>query len=323
MACAVGIAALALGVTTTSCGEFVRNNPFDPAVPVKITIQGPDSAFAQFDTLRFTLTTDPVYDYAGLVEWQIGGLQRIDNNGTYQVGPIANYSGQPTRVSVTARIGSRTASKDVDIVFKPAGFAVHFCSDGSHTATFSAIGQRANLCASVLDARGGVISTTQNPPLPSRSLDTTVVQVDTLYASITAVGNGTTSVIFNYGSFMDSVRVTVRQAVGTLTVSPAACGSKQYAPTPMPMAFGDTLRLTLGMPAYDVGGRPITDPAIVQQAIADVVWGPYPFMNDVPIDITSDGLVTATTRGFARLGAVLGSNPAFPVVVATCSIQVQ
>jgi len=81
---AVVIAALVSGMTASSCGEFTHNNPFDPAVPVTLTIHGPDSAFSQFDTLRFTVTTDPVYDYDD-VEWLISGLQKIDNNGTWYI----------------------------------------------------------------------------------------------------------------------------------------------------------------------------------------------------------------------------------------------
>jgi hypothetical protein len=322
------IVALVVGITA-SCGDFVRNNPFDPAVPVTLTIKGPDSAFAQYDTLRFTVTTDPVYDYDD-VEWQSGGLQKIDNNGTYQVAAISVYNGRATTVPITVRIGTRTATKNVYIDFKPVGFSARFCGDvgravllnGARTAILDWIGEYVDVCINSLDARGGIITSYPSSQAQVRSLDTTVAKSGT-YGTLTAVGNGTTGVVFTYGSFVDTVTVTVRQSVGYMTATPSACVPPPASPS-MTLALGDTLRLKLGAPAYDVGGTAITDPATIQQAIATATWAQYPFQGDVPIGITSDGLVTATTRGYARLGAYLPSNsPLGPGLVATCAIQVQ
>lgn len=321
---AVVIAALVSGMTASSCGEFTHNNPFDPAVPVTLTVHGPDSAFSQFDTLRFTVTTDPVYDYDD-VEWLISGLQKIDNNGTYQVGPIQNYSGQPARVAVSVRIGSRTASKDVNLVFKPAGASASFCRslpgnafllDTARSKALAWIGQSQEVCTNVVDAHGGVISTSRQLSSSARSLDTTVARITPVSATIVAAGNGTTGIVLTNGARVDTLMVTVRQVVTSLTVTPAACVPSSGVA--MVMALGDTLRLTLGAPAYDLGRTQVTDPAIIQQAVAAATWGPYPFQGAVPIGVTTDGLVTATTRGYAWVGAYLSGT-----LVATCSIQVQ
>jgi hypothetical protein len=171
----------------------------------------------------------------------------------------------------------------------------------------------------MLDAHGGVITTVQNPTIQSQSRDTTVVRVAPGSMTIAAVGNGTTSVLFTYGSTTDSLRVTVRQVVTSLAVSPAACWSTQG---PMPMALGDTLRLKLGPQAYDLAGNAITNSTIVQSAVAQAVWESHPDIGGVPIGVTSDGLVTATIRGRALLRAVLVGSNAPQNYVASCSIDV-
>lgn len=313
------IVALALGITVNSCGEFVRNNPFDPAVPVTLTVHGPDSAFAQFDTLHFTVTTDPVYDYDD-VEWLPSGLKKADNNGTYVVGPTSTYNGQPTTVAVTVRIGSRTASKNVNLVFKPVGFGVRLCNDDSHAVLLDWIGKPAVVCTSILDARGGIITTFTNPAPQSVSLDTTVARIAPQSRTIVAAGNGTTRVVFTYGVLADTVRVTVRQTVSALTVSPAACVPTQNQS--MLMTLGDTVRLKLGPPAYDLANNPITDAAIVQQAVAAARWRDGKYQGAVPIGVAPDGLVTATARGYAVLLAEI-ANGVVVNQVATCSILVQ
>lgn len=321
---AVVIAALVSGMTASSCGEFTHNNPFDPAVPVTLTIHGPDSAFSQFDTLRFTVTTDPVYDYDD-VEWLISGLQKIDNNGTYQVGPIQTYSGQPTRVAVSVRIGSRTASKDVNVVFKPAGSLASFCRslpgntfllDTARSKALDWIGKTQEVCTNVVDAHGGIISTSRQLSSSARSLDTTVAQITPGSATIVAAGNGTTGIVLTNGTRVDTLVITVRQVVTSLTVTPAACVPSSGVS--MAMTLGDNLQLTLGAPAYDLGRTQVTDPAIIQQAVAAATWAALPFQGAVPIGVTTDGLVTATTRGYAWVGATLSGT-----LVATCSIQVQ
>lgn len=328
---AAAIVALASGILASSCGEFVRNNPFDPAVPVKLTVQGPDSAFAQFDTLHFTLTTDPVYDYAGLVEWQISGLQKVDNNGTYQVGPIGTYSGQPARVAVSVRIGSRTASKDVNIVFKAVGTSASFCRslpggsfllDSARAKVLDWIGQSVEVCANTVDAHGGIIATARQLSSSARSLDTTVATINPFGTTIVAAGNGTTGIVLTNGTRVDTLRVTVRQAVRYITVSPAACAPPPGQPG-MTVALGDTVRLSLGPPAYDLGRTPITDPAIIQSAIAQAQWGQDPNYGGVPISVTTDGLVKATTRGYAVAQAVLSDGFTFSGPVATCPMVVQ
>ena len=66
----------AVAVADCGGGEYVHSNPFDPVVPVTLRIEGPDKTVAQFDTVRFKVVTDPVYDYGSAVWSATGGLEK-------------------------------------------------------------------------------------------------------------------------------------------------------------------------------------------------------------------------------------------------------
>lgn len=313
-------AAMVLSLAASDCGEFAHTNPFDPAVAVKITVTGPDSAFAQFDTLHFAITTDPVYDYAD-VEWQLSGLQKIDNNGNYRVGPTETYGGRPARVTVAVRVDSRMASKSVDVVFPPAGIRVRTCRTNLRDVVITSLGLWIDVCVSLVDARGGVISTnSESPPATVRVLNTSVASAGQFSRTVTAVGNGTTGVIYSYGPWADTLTITVRQVVAYVTVSPTAC--KPVDGRPMMMAVGDTLRLALGAPVYDLAYQPITDTARIQAAIPDLRWELVQYQGSVAAQVSPDGLVTAVSPGYVLLGARFPASPASQFA-ASCNIGVQ
>jgi hypothetical protein len=298
-----------LTISVSDCGEFAHTNPFDPAVPVNVTITGPDSAFAQFDTLHFALTTDPAYDYAD-VQWEMSGLQRIDNSGTYRVGAIENYAAKPITVTVTARVDSRTASKTVNVVFRPAVFRARNCVDDSRSLTLDALADFIFVCTAAYDRHGGFIGKNVEiapDQLVEQSLDTTIVKRSPSARIYTTVGNGTTSLVFKYGALADTMQVTVRQAVRGLTlVSPANC----YSGLGVPLSVGQQVQLSIGAPARDRNGYVVTDPVLVQRAVADMSWSliayrrydgtipPIP-----PVSVTPEGLVTAKGDGLATLAA--------------------
>ena len=310
------VAALLAAMSASNCGEFARTNPFDPAVPVTVTVTGPDSAFGQFDTLHFAFTTDPAYDH-GLVEWQLSGLQKLDNNGAYRVGPIENYSGKPVTVTVKVTVDSRTGSKLVSVVFPPAGLRVRTCQTNAREVTFASLTQWVDLCVSVVDVRGGVISmNAENPPATARVIDPTVAS--TGFRRVTAVGNGTTAVVYNFGALADTFTVTVKQVVASLTVSPTRCTGSSADP-PVVMNVGDTLRLALSAPAYDLWSQPVTDPATIQRAIQDARWGLV--TPSGAISVTPDGLVKALAPGFVRVEARFPTLPNYPYA-ASCNISV-
>jgi len=301
--------AIAVGatITSSSCGDFERTNPFDPAVPVTLTIQGPDSSFAQFDTLRFTVTTDPVYDHDP-PEWGIGPLRRIANDGRYEVGAIELFGGRSTKMPITVRIGPRTATKVVDVTFQPVTFRARICDTDAREIAFSALGNAGVVCTVVLDKRGGLIgrNLVDAPPFPlvARALDNSVVTVGQFVRAFTTVGNGSTAVVYTYGPLADTVTVTVRQEVAGLTPQPSSC-----SPNGIKLTVGQNVQLSAGAPGYDGNQRLVADQAEVQRVAASVRWSVVGFTPwnapVVPASATSDGLVTAMGEGWAT---VLGTT---------------
>ena len=310
------VAAMLATMSASDCGEFARTNPFDPAVPVTVKITGPDSAFGQFDTLHFAFSTDPEYDHR-IVEWQLSGLQKLDNDGTYRVGPIENYTVKPVTLTVSVRVDSRTATKTVSVVFPPAALRVRTCQTNAREVTFASLTEWVDLCVSVVDRRGGVISTnSENPPATARVLDPGVASAGS--RKVTAVGNGTTAVVYNFGSFVDTFTVTVKQAVAHLAVSPVSCTGSS-TDSPLLMTVGDTLRLALSGPAYDLANQPVTDATTIQRAIQEARWGLVTLPGT--ITVTPDGLVKALASGYARVEARFPTLPNYPYA-ASCNISV-
>lgn len=301
-------AALLSAMSASDCGEFAHTNPFDPAVPVTLSIAGPDSAFAQFDTVHFTVSSDPSYDYAEVI-WG-GGLQRIDDKGTYRVPPIEGSAGKPFKATITVQVDSRVVTKTVDVVFRPAVFRARNCADDSRQVTVDAIGEAIIICTFAYDAHGGFIGRNVEiapDKLIERSLDTTIVKPSPFPRGYTSVGNGTTSLVFKYGALADTVQVTVRQVMQSLTlVSPTGCTGAN----PLNLAVGQQIQLSLGGPARDRNGYVIDDPVAMQRAVADMRWSLREYRRDdgtippiPPVSVTPGGSVTAMGDGFALLVA--------------------
>jgi hypothetical protein len=285
------VAPLALIVSMSDCGEFVRTNPHDPLVPVTVTIEGPDSSFAQFDTLHFTVKTDPVFDHETPV-WS-GSIEKLDNAGTFRTPAI---DAGPTRAQITVRVGTRTATKIVDFTYRPKSFKVRNCYDASHSLRMTALQDTAFVCSALFDAHGGRIdenSSVALGPITARALDPTVVQPGASNGKIVSVRNGTTPVVFTSVGLPDTLTVTVQQEVAFVTVSPATCVQDYVIVLPV----GATLQLGLSAPAYDLTHHLVTDPAVVQQGIAEIEWFADADPYDV-ISVTRGGLVKALSVGY-------------------------
>ncbi len=61
--CTIAILILAL-----ACGDYARTNPYDAAVPVSITIAGPDTLFSLGEQGHYTAQSSPVFPDSA-IEW--------------------------------------------------------------------------------------------------------------------------------------------------------------------------------------------------------------------------------------------------------------
>jgi len=312
---AVTMAVLCAAALVACSGEFARNNPFDPAVPVELHIEGPDKTVAQFDTVHFTLVTEPDFDH-GPVEWTASReLEKLDENGTFRAPRVFGVGGF---VDITARTAARTATKRITISYQPASFRVHNCADTtSRTIELAALDTTAFVCATVYDARGGILDPAygfQPIPLVTRSLDTSVVTTESPSGTnaVRSVGNGTTQVVYSFNGVPDTMTVVVHQRVAYFTRTPTTCSD--YSIT---MPVGSTMQLTVGTPAFDVTGHPVTDPAEIQAALASVSWASV----NGNVSVTPAGLVTAKNQGFDTVVYYLTSAQNF-VPYGPCFVTV-
>src|SRR5437870_5605764 len=73
----------ALLLSVTVCTDFARTNPFDPAVPLTLTIVGPDTIRSALDTVRYVVRADPAVDFPE-ADWQTSSpMVKIGPGGTY------------------------------------------------------------------------------------------------------------------------------------------------------------------------------------------------------------------------------------------------
>ena len=148
------------------------------------------------------------------------------------------------------------------------------------SAAFTAIGQTMQLSAEVLDQLGRPIS---DPSVAWSSGDGLVVTVDAS-GLVTAVGDGSATITATSGAVSDSARMTVRQTVHSIAVSPAA-GTLT--------ALDDTLRLVAV--ARDPNGNAVAN--------ASVVWSSG---DESVVKVDRTGLVTAVGDGEAAIVATSG-----------------
>jgi hypothetical protein len=220
-------AALLLTLGAIGCGDFARVNPFDPAVPVKLSITGPDRAFSVGDLLQDSLVVDPPYAHEPAVWWLAdthGTMEAfIDPNGLVTVARDRTYGavlGATQDVTVHVSLGGgRTAEKKLFFVHRPTRLCLLSC-DSDKAFTLDSLNPGVNGPAAYADARGNLISPTPPPTIVARTAGVVTINADYNSSSqgiqgyyIGRLGVGSTWVVATDGVFSDSLFVTVTDTV--------------------------------------------------------------------------------------------------------------
>ena len=148
------------------------------------------------------------------------------------------------------------------------------------TAQLSALGETVQLSATVRDQNGNVMA---GAPVEWGWTDNGVVTVNAS-GLVTAVGNGTATVVATSGSASGTASVTVAQAPAAVTVTPDAIQLT---------AIGETAQLTAGV--SDANGNAIAD--------ATVTWTSE---DEAVATVDATGLVTAIANGATTVTATAG-----------------
>lgn len=212
----VAFAALAAIVGTgVACGDYARNNPFDPGILTSARIDGPDSTVSFGDTLRYRLRVEP--DGARpAVLWQLQPTANLflvaqPDSGVFVLRPSIALTLDPVRLDVRATVaGGRTVSKVLILHLRIAGLDVSFCRPASFEPIKEVtlrIGEHEDACPVLTDARHnilvGLFNLTTGVPRDPAIVESQLTQI---YAR----SAGSTWVVFRANGFSDSVRVTVR-----------------------------------------------------------------------------------------------------------------
>ncbi|MDE2764593.1 MAG: Ig-like domain-containing protein [Gemmatimonadota bacterium] len=246
----------------------------EPVVPVRLDVS-PDSL--NFEALAVSAgLTATVYDRDGKVitdasvAWRSSstpvatvdqaGLVTAADNGSAYVVAVAGDARDSARVAVR--------QKPVSLRILPAG-----------SLRLEALGDTVRLTADVLDANGQPIAGTS---VDWAAADTTILTVDR-QGLVTAVDNGTTTILATSGGLADSLSAEVEQVPAQVRLSPARD----------PLRFeslGDTVRLSAEV--LDSNGHPIEG--------VSVTWS----VSDTTVaTVDRDGLVTARGNGTAAVSA--------------------
>ena len=184
---------------------------------------------------------------------------------------------------ITAQSGTATASATVTVIQAADGITLE-----PSEVTLIAIGETAQLTASVVDDRGELIA---EAGVEWSTSDPAVATVDG-DGLVTAVSNGTAQITATAGNTMADATITVMQTAGSITVLPAAVTL---------MAIGETAQLTATV--SDSRGEPIAD--------AGVEWS----TNDPTVaSVNEEGLVTAVANGVTLITVQSGTATASATV---------
>src|ERR1019366_6293541 len=106
----VSVLATVILMASFACGDPYRHtNPYDPAVPVTITVLGPDSLFSYTEQAHFTAQIVPAFpDTAVQFSSSDNGQFQLVGAGTFEAGPRVGPPLWPatSTVTVTAGIGA-------------------------------------------------------------------------------------------------------------------------------------------------------------------------------------------------------------------------
>ena len=187
--------------------------------------------------------------------------------------------------TIAARSGSASASIPVSVMQSAGSIVIE-----PSMAALMSLGETVQLSASVLDGNGQPVAVAT---VEWSSSDASVATVSS-QGLVTAVGNGSATVMARSGSASASVPVSVMQSVGSIAVEPSSATL---------MSLGETVQLSASV--LDGNGQPV--------AGAEVTWS----SSDASVaTVSSQGLVTAVGNGSVTVMARSGSaSTSIPVTM--------
>ncbi len=263
------MAAVVAVVLAAACDD-----PVPAPVPTTVTVS-PTSAdlVAVGETVQLTATVkdqngNTMTDVA--VTWSSSARAIATVDGVGLVTAAGNG-----RATISAKV--EMASGDAAVTVEQVPAAVTLAPD---SLAFSALGDTAELTATVTDANGHVI---EGASVTWSSGDPAVASVGQ-DGSVSSTGNGRTAITARAGAATVSAPVTVEQVPADVMLDPDSLAFS---------AFGDTA--TLGASVVDANGYPIVD--------ADVVWSSG--STDIA-SVTPAGVVSSAGNGRTTVTAMSG-----------------
>jgi hypothetical protein len=233
----------AVGAFTFACGaDYLHTNPYDPAVPVTVTLVGPDSLFSLAEVATYTAQTSPVFADTAVsfatsdtIRFTPSGPGNFESSApplwpaTQQVAVFAYLGLTDTTIqrtingipmTIQTKVPRHTGSKYVILTQRVTKLSLR-CPD-THACDTLAVGGAWSVWADGFDAHGlrvyGFFSATTNPAtgpafVAFLSRDTTVASVAPVgirVANVTARKTGATWIVASRDTLRDSLRVVVR-----------------------------------------------------------------------------------------------------------------
>ena len=232
----------AAGLTVlVACGDPYRHtNPYDPAVPVNITVTGPDTIYNSFELATFTAQSMPAFADSA-VSWNSEGLAPAGGTGTFQaVGqPLwpayftATVNALIGKVDTTVSINYTTVHTEIwrhigskSVVVTQRLTRIQLRCPDVHACDTLGVGGVWSVWVDGFDAHGlqiyALVSSVANPAAGTpvaiyTSRDPTVASISPIgirAANITALKSGTTWIVGTriaaQDTLVDSLQVTVR-----------------------------------------------------------------------------------------------------------------
>ena len=268
-----GALALALVVLATACGE----DPVEPPpVPTTVTISPETAALVSLgESVQLTAT---VRDQHGQVMTGVSVTwwSRDASVVTVSSGGLVTAEGNGTAV-VEASAGNAVGTAEMTTQQEPAEVRVSPLAE-----PLVALGDTARLTAEALDANGHAI---EGAEFTWSSGDETVATVEGT-GLVTAVANGSTSIMAAVEDVSGSAEVTVEQPPVEVRVTP---------PADTLVALGDTVRLLAE--ALDANGNGLPG--------AEFAWSSA---DEMVVTVDGMGLVVAVSNGSAEVAASFGET---------------
>jgi hypothetical protein len=238
------VAFVALAVFVACSDPYKHTNPYDPAVPVTIVINGPDSTFSWFEEAHYTATASPAFPDSAF-QWDSNDEVTFvpDGRGTFtsgQLGPpplypatrnvqiSAGLGGYDTIANTfavvdgpvkTVRAWRHTALKTVVMTQRVTSILLrcpdtHVCDPVSVGGTwsvwvdgFDALNHKiVALFNTITNPATGTIVATFAVRDPSIA---SVVPVGVRASTVTALKTGSTWIVATRGALLDSIQLTV------------------------------------------------------------------------------------------------------------------